>query len=62
MFEQKFAFSLMVFFCSHAVISLLIFYCFFGFFDRIFQSGFPNPSIVHSRPSILFEPSIFISG
>ena len=24
------------------------------FFDRIF--GFPNPFIVHSRPSFLFEP------
>ena len=62
MFEQKFAFSLVVF-CSHAAISLwfLLFCRFFG--SDFFLNGFPNPFIVRSRSSFLFFPwSFFTSG
>ena len=49
MFEQKLAFSL-VFFCSHAAISLW-FLLFFRFFrSDFFLNSFPNPFIVHSGP------------
>ena len=38
------------------------FYCFFDFLDRIFfLNGFPNPFIVRSRPSFLFEPNFDFS-
>ena len=57
MFEQKFAFSLVVF--VHMRLFHLEFYCFFGFYNWIFfLNGFPRPSIVHYRPAFLFE-SIF---
>ena len=57
MFEQQFAFSLGVL-CSHAAISLgfLLFFRFFGL--DFFLNGFPNPFIVHFRPSSLFEPNL----
>ena len=50
MFEQKFAFSLVIF-CSHAAISLrfLLFFRFFG--SDFFLNDFPNPFIVRSRSS-----------
>ena len=53
-FEQEFAFSLVVF-CSHAAISLwfLLFFRFFG--SDFFLDGFSNPFTAHSRPSVLFE-------
>ena len=54
MCEQKFAFSLVVF-CSNAAISI----SFFG--SYFFPNGFPNPLIVHSRPSFLFEPDFYFS-
>ena len=44
MFEQTFAFSLVIF-CSHAAI-YFDFYCFFDFLDRIFLNGFPDPILV----------------
>ena len=54
MFEQKFAFSLVVF-CSHAAISLW-FLLFFRFFrSDFFLNGFSNPFIVLSRSSFLFS-------
>ena len=52
MFEQNFAFSLVVF-CSHAAIS--VFYCFFNFVEIFFLNGFPNPFIVRSRSSFVFS-------
>ena len=49
MFEQNFAFSLVVV-CTHAAISLW-FFTFFSFFESVFLLiGFPNPFIVHSSP------------
>ena len=60
MFEQKFAFSLVVF-CSHAAISLR-FYGFFNFLDRIvFLNGFPYPFLVYYTPSFLYEPNFHFS-
>ena len=52
MFEQKFAFSIVVF-CSHAAISLwfLLFFQFFG--SDFFLNGFSNPFIVRFRSSFL---------
>ena len=40
------------------------FYCFiFQFFGSdFFLNGFPNPFIVHSRPSFLVEPSFFLAS
>ena len=62
MFERKFAFSLVVFLATHGNFTL-IFTAFailwIGFF--FFQNGFPNPFIVHSRSSFLFEPNLYIS-
>ena len=56
MFEQNFAFSLVVS-CSHAAISLWFLLFFFRFFELdFFPNGFPNPFIVPSRSSFLFEP------
>ena len=55
MFEQKFAFPLVVF-GSHAAISLwflLVFFQFSG--SEFFLNDFPNPFIVHSRPRVLLE-------
>ena len=54
MFEQKFAFSVLVF-RLHAAISLwfLLFFQFFG--SDFILNGFSNPFIVHSRPSFVFE-------
>ena len=55
MFEQKFAFSPVVF-CSHAAISLRFLLIFFNFLDPIFfLNDFANPFIVHSRSSFLFS-------
>ena len=60
MFEQKFAFSLVVF-CSHAAISRFTVF-FFNFLDPIFfLNGFPNPFMLHSRPYFLFEPNFLFS-
>ena len=54
MFEQKFAFSIVVF-CSHAAISVW-FLLFFRFLELdFFLNGFPNPFIVRSRPSFLYS-------
>ena len=56
-FEQKFAFSLVVF-CSHAAISFWFLLFFFSiFWIGFFLNGFPNPFIVHSMHSFLFEPN-----
>ena len=54
MFEQKFAFSLVVF-CSHAAISLgfLLFFRFFG--SDVFLNGFPNPFTAILGLVFLFE-------
>ena len=43
------------FLCSHASILLQFLLFLFDFLNRIFLNGFPNPFIVHSRPSFLFE-------
>ena len=59
MFEQQFTFSLVVF-CSHAAISLW-FLMFIQFFGSFFLNGFPNPGIVHSRPSFLLESNLHFS-
>ena len=61
-FEQKFAFSLVVF-CSHAAISLGILLFFFDFFGLdFFLNGFPSPFIVPSSPSFfLFEQNFHFS-
>ena len=56
MVEQNFAFSLVVF-CSHAAISL--WFEFFG--SDVFLNGFPNPFLVHSRPSFLLESTFYFS-
>ena len=60
MFEQKFAFSVVVF-CSHAAISLrfLLFFQFFG--SDFFLTGFSNPFTAHSRTSFLFELNFHFS-
>ena len=54
MFEQKFAFSLVIF-CSYAAISLgfLLFFQFFG--SDFFSKWFSNPFIVRSGSSFLFS-------
>ena len=61
-FEQKFAFSLVVF-CSHAAISLWFLLFFFSIFliGFFFLNGFPNPYIVHSRASFLLESNLHFS-
>ena len=60
MFEQKFAFSLVVF-CSHAAFHF-DFDCFFRFFvSDFFLNGFPNPLLVPSRHSFWFEPNLHFS-
>ena len=53
-FEQKFAFSLVVL-CSHVVISFwfLLFFEFVG--SDFFLNGFANSFIFHGRPSFLAE-------
>ena len=65
MFEQKFAFSLVVF-CSHAAIWFwfLLFFQLFGFFGSdFFLNGFPNPFIVHSMPSFfVWTKFSFLAG
>ena len=58
MFEQKFAFSLVVFSFTCGNLTL-IFTVFFDFLDRIFLNGFPNPFIVRSRSSFLFSQRNF---
>ena len=60
MFEQKFAFSLVVF-GSLAAISFwfLLFFQFFG--SDFFLFGFPNPFIVLSWPSFLLESNLHFS-
>ena len=57
---EKFAFSVVVF-CSHAetYFWFLLLFLFFG--SHFFLYGFPNPFIVHSRPSFLFVPSFHFS-
>ena len=59
MFEQKFVFSLVVFFtCGNFTLILTH----FNFLDRVFfLNGFPNPLIAHSRPSFLSEPNFYFS-
>ena len=61
MFEQTFAFSLVVF-CSHAAISLwfLLFFQFF-FVSNFCLNAFPNLFIVHSRRSFLLEANLHFS-
>ena len=60
-FEQKFAFWLVVFWCTCGNFTL-IFTVLFDFLDRILcLNDFPNPFIVHSRPSFLFEPNFHFS-
>ena len=61
MLEQKFVFSLVVFFsCGNFTLIPAFFSIFWiGFF----LIGFPNPFIVDSLPSFLFEPNFhFPSG
>ena len=63
LFEQYFAFSLVVF-CSHAEISLC-FLLFFQFFrSDFFLNGFSNPFIVSFSPSffVLTELSFLANG
>ena len=56
MFEQKNRFLASGFLCT------LIFTVFFRFFESdFFLNGFPNPFVVHSRPSFLFEPIFYFS-
>ena len=55
MFEQKFAFSVVVFVHMRRFHS--DFYCFFIFF----LNGFRNRFLVLSRPSVLFEPNFHFS-
>ena len=58
--EQKFDFSLMVFF--HMRQFHFGFYCFFQFFGSdFFLNGFPNSFIVHSRPRFLLELNLHFS-
>ena len=56
-FEEKFAFSLVVF-CSHAAISLGILLCFSIFGPIFFLNGFPNSFIVRSRPSFCLNQNL----
>ena len=60
MFEQKFAFSLVVF-CSHAAISFwfLLFFRFFGL--NFLLNGVSGSLIVHSRPTYLLEQNFHFS-
>ena len=60
MFEQKFAFSLVVF-SSHAAISYWFFTNFSVFFGSDFLNAFLNPFIVHSMPSFFCWNQIYIS-
>ena len=59
MFEQIFAFLLVVFFHMWQFHS--DFYCLFHFWIGLFLNGFPNSFINHSRPSFLFEPKFSFS-
>ena len=62
MFEQKFGFSVVVFFV-HMRQFHSDFYCFFFRFfgSDFFLTGFPNPFTAHSRPSFLFELNFHFS-
>ena len=60
MFEQKFAYSLVVF-CSHVAILYFVFFFFQFFGADFFLDGFSNPFIVHSRSSFLLEPNFHFS-
>ena len=54
-FEQKFAFSLVVFFtCGNFTLIFTVFFQFHG--SDFFLNGFPNPFLVHSMLSVLVEP------
>ena len=59
MFEQKFAFSLVVFLFTCGDFTLIL--IFFRFWIGFFLNGFFNPFLVHSRPSFLFEPNFHFS-
>ena len=53
-FEQKFAFSLVVFFV-HMRHFDIDFYCFFCLLSDSFLNGFPNAFLVRSRSSLLLS-------
>ena len=55
-FEPKIAFSPVVFLFTCGNLTL-IFTAFRFFRSHFLLNGFPNPFIVHSRPSFLFEPN-----
>ena len=55
MFEQKFAFSLVVFLFTCGSGFLFDFFLFVRFFGLDFLNGFPNLFIVLSRSSFLFS-------
>ena len=57
MFEQKFAFSPVVF-CSHGKVQFLLFFKFFG--SDYFLNAFSNPFVVHSRLSFLLIKFTFL--
>ena len=60
MFEQQFAFSLVVFLFTCGNFAL-VFFCFSNFFDQIFfLMVFSNPFIVHSRPNFSLESNIHV--
>ena len=59
-FEQKFAFSLVVFLFTCGNFTL-IFTVFSIFLIGFFLNGFRNPLIAHSRPSFLCEPNFHFS-
>ena len=61
-FEQKFAFSLVVFFV-HMLQFHFDFYCFFQFLwiGFLFRNGFPNQFMVHFRTSFLLESNLHFS-
>ena len=54
MFEQKLAFSVVVFFtCGNLTVIFTVFFQLFG--SVFFLNGFPNPFIVRSRSGFLFS-------
>ena len=59
MFEQKFAFSLVALHIRQFNFDFLLFFLFFG--SIFFLNSFPNPFIVHSRPSFLLEQNFQFS-
>ena len=60
MFEQKFAFLVVVFVHMRQFnFDFLLFFCLFK--SDFFPNVFPNPFMVHSRPSFLLETNFDFS-